>query len=366
MQRCLELAKLGTGYVAPNPLVGAVLVYQNRIIGEGWHQLYGKAHAEVNCINSVTEEDKVFISQATLYVSLEPCAHYGKTPPCSDLIIRNRIPKVVVGCTDPFNEVNGKGIDKLRAAGIEVVMADQEIITACENINTRFFTFHKKQRPYVILKWAQTADGFMGYANTSTTGDAGDRAQRLLITNDLTNRLVHQWRSEEAAILVGTNTAMLDDPQLTNRLWPGLSPVRLVLDMSLRLSPGLSLFNGKAATIVFNATKHTIPGDYRIEQLRQEGGTWYYQLGSANTVVRSMLNALYKLDIQSVLVEGGAKLSGSFIAEKCWDEIRTITNESLQVQNGISAPVPGQASLFLEQQLLSDLVRTYHFPKQAH
>ncbi|MGH2553459.1 MAG: bifunctional diaminohydroxyphosphoribosylaminopyrimidine deaminase/5-amino-6-(5-phosphoribosylamino)uracil reductase RibD, partial [Chitinophagaceae bacterium] len=207
MQRCLFLAKLGAGSVAPNPMVGAVLVNKDRIIGEGWHQLYGEAHAEVNCINSVKEDEKNFIDRSTLYVSLEPCAHHGKTPPCTDLIIKLRIPKVIIGCRDPFNEVDHKGIEKLKAAGVEVDIVSGEIENECKEMNKRFFTFQTLRRPYVILKWAQTSNGKI----------SNETGERILISNEYSNRLVHKWRSEEASILIGTNTALMDDPELTTR-----------------------------------------------------------------------------------------------------------------------------------------------------
>jgi diaminohydroxyphosphoribosylaminopyrimidine deaminase / 5-amino-6-(5-phosphoribosylamino)uracil reductase len=200
MHRCLELARSGAGSVAPNPMVGAVLVYENRIIGEGYHQQYGRAHAEPNCIAAVKEQDKHLIERSTLFVSLEPCAHFGKTPPCADLIIENKIPGVIIGCRDPFVEVNGKGIEKLRAAGIQVQLGVLE--NECRKLNKRFFTFHTQHRPYIILKWAQTLDNKV----------ANEDYSRVPISNEYTNRLVHQWRSEEMAIAVGTNTALYDDP----------------------------------------------------------------------------------------------------------------------------------------------------------
>lgn len=232
MQRCLQLAQLAAGHTAPNPMVGAVLVHDGVIIGEGYHKQYGGPHAEVNCINSVAEEHKHLIPSSFIYVSLEPCAHYGKTPPCADLIIRNKIPKVVVGCRDPFKQVDGKGIEKLVNAGIDVTVGVLE--KECRQVNRRFFTFHTQHRPYVLLKWAQTGDGKI----------ASYSEERLLISNDISNKLVHKWRSEEAAILVGTNTALMDNPSLTNRLWSGKSPIRLVIDMDLRLPKHLQLFNG--------------------------------------------------------------------------------------------------------------------------
>jgi diaminohydroxyphosphoribosylaminopyrimidine deaminase / 5-amino-6-(5-phosphoribosylamino)uracil reductase len=321
MQRCLELAELGRGNVAPNPMVGAVLVYEDRIIGEGYHQQYGKAHAEVNCIASVEEADRHLISNSVMYVSLEPCAHFGKTPPCADLIIKHKIPKVVVGCRDPFKEVDGKGIEKIKAAGIEVEVGMLE--KECRDLNKRFFTFHTRQRPYIILKWAQTSD-----KKIATGGN-----KRFLISNEYSNRLVHKWRSEEAAILIGTNTALLDNPELTTRLWPGHSPVRLVLDMNLRLPINLKVFNKEIPTIIFNSIREG-----------KEGNLQYYRLNKDENIIRQLMNALYKLSIQSVLVEGGARLLQSFIDEGVWDEVRVITNQHLKLNgegennNGLAAP----------------------------
>lgn len=335
MQRCLELAKLGAGHVAPNPMVGAVLVHDDCIIGEGWHKQYGQAHAEVNCINSVKEEDRILISQSILYVSLEPCAHFGKTPPCTELIIQHKIPKVIIGCRDPFEEVNGKGIEKLKEAGIEVILATGGIEEECKELNKRFFTFHTKHRPYIILKWAQSMDGKI----------AADNGKRLLISNAYSNRLVHQWRSEEAGILVGTNTVLLDNPELTTRLWPGKSPVRLVVDMDLKLPSSLKVFNQQERTIVFNTVKQ-----------EEAGNLIYYKIGKQVNLVHQIMKALYELKIQSVLVEGGAKLLQSFIDEGIWDEARIITNEELIINEGLSVPVLKNAGEVSEQKILSDRI----------
>lgn len=315
MYRCLELAALGAGQVAPNPMVGAVLVHEDRIIGEGWHRRYGEAHAEVNCIAAVKEEHRHLIAGSTLYVSLEPCAHYGKTPPCADLIIKHNIPRVVIGCRDPFKQVDGKGIERLEAAGITVMIGVLE--EEARDLNRRFLVFHTQRRPYIVLKWAQTADGFI----------AGEPGKRLHISNDLANRLVHQWRSEESAILVGTNTALLDDPQLTTRLWPGPNPVRLVIDMELRLPASLKLFNEEVQTIVFNSRKHG-----------KEGHVSYYQVTHDVSLVHQLLNAACQLNLQSILVEGGARLLQSFIDEDCWDEARVIENGLLNIKTGLPAP----------------------------
>jgi diaminohydroxyphosphoribosylaminopyrimidine deaminase / 5-amino-6-(5-phosphoribosylamino)uracil reductase len=338
MLRCIELARKGTGSVAPNPMVGAVLLYNNEIIGEGWHQRYGEAHAEVNCVSQAVQNGQTGkLQESTLYVSLEPCAHFGKTPPCSDLIIKHKIPKVVIGCRDPFKEVDGKGIEKLKAAGVEVVV--DVLKDECIELNKRFFKFHQQQRPYVILKWAQTINGVIG----STT------AERLLISNELANRLVHQWRSEEAAILVGSKTALLDDPQLTNRYWLSeKQPVRLVLDRQLQLPSSLKLFNGEANTVVLNDVKQTNEGTLQYEQLSGNG-----------SVVQQVLQALHQRKLNSVLVEGGAELLQHFINEGLWDEARIITNNELVVEAGVKAPQLQNELQTNKQQLGSDSICWY-------
>ncbi len=337
MYRCVELARLGAGSVAPNPMVGAVLVYQNRIIGEGWPKQYGQAHAEVNCINSVVAAaDVPHIRQATLYVSLEPCAHYGKTPPCSDLIIEKQIPRVVIGCRDPFAAVDGKGIEKLKRAGVAVEVGIWE--EACKTLNKRFFTFHTAKRPYVILKWAQTADHKI----------AGLAGERLLISNAYSNRLVHRWRSEEAAILVGTRTARLDDPSLDNRLWSGKSPVRMVIDRDLSLPSSLKLFNGEQTTIVFNNRKE-----------ERQNKLWYHQLDFEAPVVPQLLKACHHLQLQSILVEGGSHLLQQFIDEALWDEARVITNRQLNIGNGLSSPLLTNARMQMEEQWENDHISYY-------
>ena len=336
MQRCIELARLGAGTTAPNPMVGSVLVHNGRIIGEGWHQLYGGAHAEVHCIASVPQAYRHLIPASTIYVSLEPCAHFGKTPPCADLIIANNIKQAVIGCRDPFEAVNGKGIEKLQASGIMVTVGVLE--TACRELNNSFFTFHTKKRPYVILKWAESADGFM----------AGAGNERTLISNAYTNRLVHKWRSETAAILVGTNTALKDDPALTTRWWPGNNPVRLVLDKQLRLPASLKMFDGSVATVVFN----------QIKSERANNTTWYKITG--NNVAEEILAALYALQLNSLLVEGGAALLQSFIDAGLFDEIRIIKNTQLFLQGGMAAPVLRHVRLARQQKTASDTVSYLH------
>ncbi|HTR27682.1 MAG TPA: bifunctional diaminohydroxyphosphoribosylaminopyrimidine deaminase/5-amino-6-(5-phosphoribosylamino)uracil reductase RibD [Puia sp.] len=365
MRRCLDLARLGAGHVAPNPMVGSVLVYSNpdtgeeRIIGEGYHALYGEQHAEANCIASVKQADLPLIARSTIYVSLEPCAHYGKQPPCAELIIAWRIPRVVVGCRDPFPLVNGKGIEKLLAAGVEVVVGVSE--ADCVELNRRFFTFHTRHRPYILLKWAQTLDGrIAGPA-------AGGRA---FISNEYSNRLVHKWRSEEAAILVGTRTALADDPALTARYWNGPDPIRLVIDKELRLPASLRLFDGKVRTIVFNLLKHADSNygkfatiQFTGEGVAESGGELrkveYYQLSPDTSLIHQIVVALRQLNIQSVLVEGGARLLQSFVDEGYWDEARVITNGEMLLPAGLPAPhLPDLRPVYTES-LRNDTVRYY-------
>lgn len=315
MQRCLNLALEGAGSVAPNPMVGAILVYNNRIIGEGYHEKYGEAHAEVNCIKSVSIEDRHLIPASTLYVSLEPCAHYGKTPPCSQLIIDQKIPKVVIACTDPFSKVNGKGIESLQAAGVDVTVGilEKEAI----ELNKRFFVFHQKKRPYIILKWAETADHFIASANT----------ERLYISNEFSNRLVHRWRSEEAAIMVGTNTAINDDPALTNRNWTGKNPIRILVDRQLLVSTESKLYQVDATTIIFNESKNDIQ-EHLI----------FVQIDFSKNILEQIFEYCYAFPIQSILVEGGAKLLQSFIDRGIWDEARIIQNNDLKIEKGLASP----------------------------
>ena len=330
-------------------MVGAVLVHDGKIIGEGYHQRYGQPHAEVNCIDSVDAVNNNRIRESVLYVSLEPCAHFGKTPPCTDLIIANQIPEVVIGCRDPFKEVNGKGIEQLKASGVHVVYGILE--RECQQVNKRFFTFHNRHRPYIILKWAETADGFL---STSPQPSPKERAfansanKRLLISNEQTNRLVHKWRSEEAAILIGTNTALSDDPELTTRHWPGPSPVRLVIDMELKLPLSLKIFNDKQKTIVFNTIKN-----------EENGKLDFYQVTEDVNIVHQIVNALYQRKIQSVIVEGGAKLLQSFIDEGIWDEARIIKNEKLIINNGLAAPQITVQNARQELKILNDTVTFY-------
>jgi diaminohydroxyphosphoribosylaminopyrimidine deaminase / 5-amino-6-(5-phosphoribosylamino)uracil reductase len=333
MSRCLQLALKGVGTVAPNPMVGSVLVYNEVIIGEGFTQPYGQAHAEVICLQSVKEENKHLINKSTLYVSLEPCAHYGKTPPCTDLIIAMQIPKVVIACVDIFANVNGKGIKKLVDAGIEVEVGilEKEAI----EINKRFFTFHQKKRPYIILKWAQSSDKKI--ANFSDN--------RTFITNEYTNRLVHKWRSEEAAIMVGSNTALKDNPALTNRLFFGKSPTRIIIDRQLKLPTTLQIFDGQQKTIIFN-------------EIKNEGNEnlMYCKIDTNVNEIQQILTTLHQLNIQSILVEGGAKLLNLFLQENLWDEARVITNSNLTIGQGLDAPKLVDAICIKNEKILTDTI----------
>lgn len=336
MQRCLQLAQLGAGSVMPNPMVGAVLVHNHMIIGEGYHQQYGQAHAEVNCINNVKEADRHLINQSTLYVSLEPCNHFGKTPPCTDLISKHQIPEVVIACTDPFEKVNGSGIKKLQAAGIKVI--EGILKEEAAELNKRFFTFHKKQRPYIILKWAQS----------SNLKIANETFEAIKISNEITNRLVHKWRSEEAAILVGTNTALHDNPALTTRLWPGKNPVRIVIDRQLKLPAHLQLFDGSTATIVINTIKQA-----------ESTNTFFYKIAEEENLLTALMNLLYHQQLSSLIVEGGALLLQSFIDAGLWEEARIITNNELIIDNGIQSPVLKNNKLITTEHLLSDSIQVY-------
>ncbi|MEO6490260.1 MAG: bifunctional diaminohydroxyphosphoribosylaminopyrimidine deaminase/5-amino-6-(5-phosphoribosylamino)uracil reductase RibD [Ferruginibacter sp.] len=316
MHRCLELAELGSGQVAPNPMVGALLVHDGMIISEGYHERYGEAHAEVNCINNVPGHQKHLIKESILYVSLEPCTHFGRTPPCVDLIIRSRIPSVVIGCKDSFEKVNGTGIERLKEAGIEVTVGIMEKESL--ELNKRFFTFQKEQRPYIILKWAQSHD--LKIANADQTS--------VKISNELTNRLVHKWRSEEAAIMVGTRTAIQDDPILSSRLVQGNDPVRIVIDKFLKIPSTHHLLDNSIPTIIINTIRQA-----------EEGNTTYYKTGASENMIAVTLSILRQRNLISLLVEGGTILLQSLIDSGMWDEARIITNQKLFLGSGINAPV---------------------------
>ncbi len=340
MYRCLDLAARGAGYTAPNPMVGAVLVHEDLIIGEGFTQPYGGAHAEVMCLESVAAEHAHLTGAATLYVSLEPCAHYGRTPPCTELIIRKNVKRVVVGCGDPFAAVNGRGIAQLRAAGIEVITGVLE--EECIATNRRFFTFHIKQRPYIILKWARSANAMLAAAG----------GRPVAISGTVTNQLVHRWRSEEAAIFIGRNTAVTDNPSLTTRLWPGKNPVRVVADSKLILPGTLNIFNGMAPVIVINSKKE------------EQGVVSRVKVPKGDQFIKGVLEKLVDAGLTSLIVEGGAMLLESFIREGLWDEIRTIENTAMVIPDGVPAPYFTNGELYDRQQLGTDIISYYYNPMQ--
>ena len=312
MNRCLELASKGLENVSPNPMVGSVIVHENKIIGEGYHKEHGKEHAEVNAIASV--KNKSLLKYSTLYVNLEPCAHFGKTPPCSDLIIEHKIPKVVIGCVDTFSDVNGKGILKMEKAGIEINIGVLE--KESQELNKRFFTFHEKKRPYIILKWAESKDGFIA---------PKDQIAPFWMTSSNSKKLVHQFRAEEDAILVGRVTAEKDNPCLTVRDIKGQNPTRIIIDKDLKLSRKLILFNNEAKTIIFNT------------QITKKINSNYYIKIDYSNMINNILHELYKQNIQSLIVEGGTKTLQSFIDEKLWDEARIFTANKTLIE-GVKAP----------------------------
>ena len=316
MKRCIELAKNGLGTTYPNPLVGSVIVHDGKIIGEGWHKKAGEPHAEVNAVNSV--KDKSLLKEATIYVSLEPCSHFGKTPPCCDLIIANKIPNVVVGTVDPFAKVAGNGIKKLVESGKNVTVGILE--DECNELNKRFFTFHQKKRPFIILKWAETADGFIAPISR-------EEKSPVWITNPYSRQLVHKWRTEEQAILVGTNTVLDDNPKLDTRDFSGNNPIRIVLDKSGKISENYHVKNNSQKTIFITESENFISTENCI----------YENAIFDKTLVHSITSILYKHDIQSVIIEGGSKTIQSFITENIWDEAR-IFNGQIEFQNGIIAP----------------------------
>ena len=311
MSRALQLAGLGRSSVSPNPMVGCVITHKDSIIGEGFHQKYGGPHAEVNAVDAV--KDQKLLPESTVYVTLEPCSHFGKTPPCSDLLIGKKVKKVVVAAMDPNPEVNGRGIKKLRESGIEVVtgVLEEESI----DLNRRFYTFHQKKRPYIILKWAETTDGFIARENYDSKW----------ISNSYSRQLVHRWRCEEDAILVGTNTAIHDNPSLTTRDWKGKNPVRVLIDMNVKVKNSHFLFNSDARTLVINSK--FAREDKNIEWIRI----------SENDSEKKLLNELYRRNIQSLIIEGGSYTLQRFIDKDLWDEARIFVSDT-KFKKGIFSP----------------------------
>ncbi len=337
MQRALQLAALGREWVSPNPMVGCVIVHNDLIIGEGFHQKYGDAHAEVNAFNTVINKD--LLSESTVYVTLEPCSHFGKTPPCADLLIKHKVKKVVICNTDPFPQVSGTGIKKLQAAGIEVITGVLD--KAGEELNKRFFKAHQTGLPYVVIKWAETSDGFVAQKDGNS----------LAISNATTNITVHRWRAEEAGILVGTNTVLTDNPQLNARNWPEANnPLRIVIDKNLRIKGDFNIFDRKQKTLIYNLHKNQI--DENLE---------FIQLNSDANFLKNMLSNLKRRGINSVLVEGGPQLIQSFFEEQYYDEIRVIKSDMV-LKEGINAPkVPSGIPLVKKYSILNDQIFIFAF-----
>lgn len=318
MQRCFSLASKGLGMVAPNPIVGAVIVHEGKIIADGHHYVYGGPHAEVVAIRNVLFEEMELLPHSTLYVNLEPCSHFGKTPPCTNLILEHNIPRVVISCIDTNEKVAGKGVEKLQQAGVEVTTGVLE--KEGRLLNRRFFTCTEKKRPYIILKWAQTADGYIDKERTENTPHQNK------ISGEPALKMVHQWRTEEAAILVGKNTILNDNPLLTAREQPGRQPLRVVIDKNLEISPLFNVFNPDAKTLVFNAVKDQQMGQVSFKKI------------DFTDPLAEILSALYDMEIQSVMVEGGRFTLDRFIEHDLWDEVRVLTNKKL-FYKGLKAPV---------------------------
>ena len=325
MHRCLQLAKNGAGFTKPNPLVGAVIVHNDKIIGEGFHRHFGEAHAEVNAVNSV--KDKSLLAQSAMYVSLEPCAHYGKTPPCTELIVSYGIPRVIIATTDPNPKIAGKGIEILKNNGVSVTIGLLE--HEARELNKIFFVNQMYKRPFVMLKWAQSADGFMDLNRT-----IHDAKQPVQISNIITQSIVHKFRSELQGIIVGTNTALLDNPQLTSRKWFGYNPTRIVIDRENKIPPHSAIFNNAAPTIVFTAMD---PKDRTGKKLAK-----FIEIDFSKDVILQVLNHLYNEKVYSVLIEGGAALLQSFIEKNLWDEAFVETSAKKFI-SGVKAPdIQGQ------------------------
>ena len=313
MQRCLQLAAQGLGNVGSNPMVGSVVVCDGKIIGEGYHELFGCQHAEVNAINNVS--DQHLLSRSTLYANLEPCSHTGKTPPCSTLIIEKKIPSVVIGMKDPFSKVNGSGIAALENAGIKVTVGVLE--EYCRELNKRFLCAHTKNRPYIILKWAQSADGFTGRMN-----------ERVQISNESSKILSHKWRSEEMAIMIGANTARVDDPLLDVRFWQGKNPIKVIIDRSgvLQNHTHLKILNSEDAKYIFTSSQMTLNPNCKVIKIGDDG-----------SFMSQVFKELIQLGVTSCLVEGGSTLHQVLIQENLWDEILVFTSP-ISLGNGIKSP----------------------------
>jgi len=319
IKRCIDLAKNGIGTTYPNPMVGSVIVLNDVIIGEGWHQKAGEPHAEVNAINSV--KDKLLLQHATMYVSLEPCSHFGKTPPCSNLIVDSGIKNVVIGTIDSNSLVSGKGVEYLRTNGCNVIVGVLE--DECYKLNKRFFTYHSKKRPYIILKWAETADGFIDKFRDNDSDKLPN-----WISNSYSQQLVHKMRAQEQAILVGTNTVLNDNPSLTTRLWKGSNSIRVILDRTLKISRDYKVMDNKVKTIIFT--------EENAKNLTKENRI-FERIDFSKNVPSQICEVLYKYEIQSVIIEGGAQVLQSFIEENLWDEAYVFIG-NINFKKGIKAP----------------------------
>lgn len=335
MRRCIQLARNGLCNAAPNPMVGAVIVCDGKIIGEGYHIRCGEAHAEVNAIRSVKETS--LLKRSTIYVSLEPCSHHGKTPPCADLIIEKQIPRIVIGCQDPFSKVAGRGIQKLKDAGREVIVGVLE--DECRHLIKRFITFHTLHRPYITLKWAESADGFIDLCRTE--------GNPVILSTPLTSMLVHKKRAEHSAILVGTRTAKLDNPSLNVRNWYGRSPIRLVIDRKQSLSPTLHLFDGSVLTLVF--TEHFQDALPNVE---------YLPIDFQQDILPQIMQILHERGIQSLLVEGGSTLLQSFIDARLWDEAY-VEESPRSLISGVKAPEMNDKISYASEQSFGRSIRHY-------
>lgn len=330
IKRCIEIAKNGLGTTAPNPMVGCVIVHNKSIIGEAFTSAYGGNHAEINALDSVADES--LLKESTLYVTLEPCSHFGKTPPCADAIIKYQIPKVVIGTMDTHSKVAGKGIEKLKDAGCEVIVGVLE--DECKQHHKRFFTFHNKKRPYIILKWAKTADGFIAPKTKN-------EQKPVWITNELSRQLVHKWRAEEHAILVGSNTVLEDNPSLTVRDWSGKNPIRFVIDKDEKLSDNHFIFNKDAETMTISSKNI------------------YFSQPLANQICK----ILFKNNINSVIIEGGRQTLQTFIDENLWDEARVFTGKT-KFNDGVTTP-KFSGKLISEEKIMDDTLKIYYNKRQV-
>lgn len=336
ISRCIELAKNGFGTTYPNPMVGSVIVYEDEIIGEGWHRKSGEAHAEVNAINSV--KDKSLLAKSTIYVSLEPCSHFGKTPPCSDLIIEKQIPNIVIGTIDSNEKVSGKGIQKLRDAGRNVVVGVLE--KECQELNKRFFTYHNKKRPYIILKWAESSDSFIAPKRK-------EEQKPVWISNEFSRQLVHKWRSEEQAILVGTNTIIEDNPKLNTRDWASKNPTRIVIDRLGKIDESYFVKDNSVKTIFITES----------ENLSSHENIIYENAIFDIRLAEKICSILVKHSIQSVIIEGGKKTLDTFINAGLWDEARVFVSD-IFLHNGIKAP--RLSGKYVEKKIKNDQLLTFY------